>query len=148
MWEFLQNLSFWDWLGLGTVLLILEVFGAGGYLLWIGVAAAAVGILTFVFPHMPWTAQFLLFALLSVLTAVYWWRRQRSVFRPSDQPGLNMRGQELIGRTFMVHDAIIDGRGKIKVGDGVWIVTGPDTAVGSQVRVIGQDGAILRVEAL
>lgn len=29
MWEYLHNLSFWDWLGLGTVLLILEVFGAG-----------------------------------------------------------------------------------------------------------------------
>ncbi|SQG00895.1 nodulation efficiency protein D (NfeD) family protein [Paucimonas lemoignei] len=144
--EFLQNLSFWDWLGLGTVLLILEVFGAGGYLLWMGVAAAAVGILTFVLPAMAWTVQFLLFAVLSVLTAVYWWRRQRTVNRPSDQPGLNMRGQELIGRTFIVHDAIVEGRGKIKVGDGVWIVTGADAAVGSQVRVIGQDGAILRVE--
>ena len=144
--EFLQNLSFWDWLGLGTVLLILEVFGAGGYLLWMGVAAAAVGILTFVLPAMAWTVQFLLFAVLSVLTAVYWWRRQRTVNRPSDQPGLNMRGQELIGRTFIVHDAIVEGRGKIKVGDGVWIVTGADAAVGSQVQVIGQDGAILRVE--
>ncbi|KFE57903.1 NfeD family protein [Pseudomonas syringae] len=148
MMEFLQNLSFWDWLGLGTVLLILEVFGAGGYLLWMGVAAAAVGVLTFVLPAMAWTVQFLLFAVLSVMTAVYWWRRQRTVNRPSDQPGLNMRGQELIGRTFVVHDAIVEGRGKIKVGDGVWIVTGPDTSVGSQVRVIGQDGAILRVEAL
>ena len=145
--EFLQNLSFWDWLGLGTVLLILEVFGAGGYLLWMGVAAAAVGVLTFVLPAMAWTVQFLLFAVLSVMTAVYWWRRHRTVNRPSDQPGLNMRGQELIGRTFIVHDAIVEGRGKIKVGDGVWIVTGPDTSVGSQVRVIAQDGAILRVEA-
>ena len=34
MWDFLLHLSFWDWLALGTVLLILEVFGAGGYLLW------------------------------------------------------------------------------------------------------------------
>ncbi len=144
--EFLQNLSFWDWLGLGTVLLILEVFGAGGYLLWMGVAAAAVGVLTFVLPAMAWTVQFLLFAVLSVMTAVYWWRRQRTVNRPSDQPGLNMRGQELIGRTFIVHDAIVEGRGKIKVGDGVWIVTGPNAPVGSQVRVIAQDGAILRVE--
>ena len=41
--EYLQHLSFWDWLAFGTVLLILEVFGAGGYLLWIGLAAAAVG---------------------------------------------------------------------------------------------------------
>lgn len=43
MWDFLLHLSFWDWLALGTVLLILEVFGAGGYLLWMGIAAAAVG---------------------------------------------------------------------------------------------------------
>lgn len=146
--EYLQNLSFWDWLGLGTVLLILEVFGAGGYLLWMGVAAAAVGVLTFVIPGMHWTLQFLLFAVTSVLTALYWWRRQRTVSRPSDQPGLNMRGQELIGRVFIVQSAIVDGRGKIKVGDGVWLVSGPDTAVGGQVRVVGQDGAILRVEAL
>lgn len=145
MWDYLQNLSFWDWLGLGTVLLILEVFGAGGYLLWVGIAAAGVGVLTFLLP-MHWTIQFLLFAALSILTAVYWWRRQRSVNRPSDQPGLNMRGQELIGRTFAVHTAIVEGRGKIKVGDGVWIVTGPDAPVGAQVRVVAQDGAILRVD--
>lgn len=146
--EYLQNLSFWDWLGLGTVLLILEVFGAGGYLLWMGVAAAAVGVLTFIIPGMHWTLQFLLFAVTSVLVAVYWWRRQRTVNRPSDQPGLNMRGQELVGRVFTVQSAIIDGRGKIKVGDSVWLANGPDTAEGSQVRVIGQEGAILRVEAL
>jgi len=146
MWNYLQDLSFWDWLGLGTVLLILEVFGAGGYLLWIGVAAAAVGILTYIIPAMSWEVQFLLFAVLSVLTALYWWRRQRSVLRKSDQPGLNMRGSELIGRTFVVHDAIVGGRGKIKVGDGVWMVVGPDTAAGNQVRVVAQDGAILKVE--
>lgn len=147
MLDYLQNLAFWDWLALGTVLLILEVFGAGGYLLWIGVAAAAVGILTYIITGMPWELQFLLFAVLSVLTAVYWWRRQRVVIRQSDQPGLNMRGQELIGRTFIVHDAIVAGRGKIKVNDGVWMVIGPDALAGSLVRVVSQEGAILKVEA-
>ncbi|WP_268798976.1 NfeD family protein [Pseudomonas huanghezhanensis] len=146
MLDYLQNLAFWDWLALGTVLLILEVFGAGGYLLWIGVAAASVGILTYIVTGMPWELQFLLFALLSVLTAVYWWRRQRVVIRQSDQPGLNMRGQELIGRTFIVHDAIVAGRGKIKVNDGVWMVIGPDALAGSLVRVVSQEGAILKVE--
>ena len=147
MWENLNDLSFWDWLALGTVLLILEVFGAGGYLLWIGVAAAGVGILTYVFQNMGWELQFLLFAVLSVLTALYWWRRQRNVLRQSDQPGLNLRGTELIGRTFVVHDAIVSGRGKIKVGDGVWMVVGPDAPAGAQVRVVAQDGVILKVEA-
>ena len=148
IWDYLQHLSFWDWLGLATVLLILEVFGAGGYLLWIGVAAAGVGVISFLIPALPWTLQFLLFGLLSVLTALYWWRRQRSVARPSDQPGLNMRGQELIGHTFVVQSAIVGGRGKIKVNDGVWMVIGPDLPVGSQVRVISQEGAILKVEAV
>ncbi|MGR3965168.1 NfeD family protein [Pseudomonas sp. 910_23] len=148
MWDFLLHLSFWDWLALGTVLLILEVFGAGGYLLWMGIAAAAVGVITFLVPPLGLEWQLLLFALLSILTAVYWWKRQRSSAKVSDQPGLNERGSELIGRTFMVHQAIVDGRGKIKVGDGVWMVTGADAPAGAQVRVVGQDGVILEVETV
>ncbi|WP_347902612.1 NfeD family protein [Pseudomonas purpurea] len=146
MWAFLQHLSFWDWLALGTVLLILEVFGAGGYLLWIGMAAAAVGVLTFLIPNLSWAVQFLLFGLLSITTALYWWRRQRSAVRDSDQPNLNLRGQELVGKVFVVHQAIINGRGKIKVADGVWMAKGPDSPAGARVRVVGQEGVIIVVE--
>ncbi|NQD92590.1 NfeD family protein [Pseudomonas sp. CrR25] len=147
MWDYLQHLSFWDWLAFGTLLLILEVFGAGGYLLWIGVAAASVGVLTYLFPALPWAVQFLLFGLLSVLTAVFWWRRQRIAAKPSDQPGLNRRGSELLGRQFVLHEAINGGRGKIKAGDSLWLVSGPDLPAGSMVKVIGQDGVLLQVEA-
>jgi len=145
--EYLQNLSFWDWLAFGTVLLILEVFGAGGYLLWIGLAAAAVGLLTYLLPDLPWAWQFFAFALLSLLTAVFWWRRQRSAAKPSDVPGLNRRGSEFLGRTFVLHEAIVGGRGKIRAGDTLWLVTGPELPAGLEVRVIGQDGVLLKVEA-
>lgn len=145
--EYLQHLSFWDWLAFGTVLLILEVFGAGGYLLWIGLAAAAVGLLTYLLPDLPWAWQFFVFALLSLLTAVFWWRRQRSAAKPSDVPGLNRRGSEFLGRTFVLHEAIVGGRGKIKAGDTLWLVTGPELPAGREVRVIGQDGVLLKVEA-
>lgn len=144
--EYLQNLSFWDWLAFGTVLLILEVFGAGGYLLWIGLAAAAVGLLTYLLPDLPWAWQFFAFALLSLLTAVFWWRRQRSAAKPSDVPGLNRRGSEFIGRTFVLHEAIVGGRGKIKAGDTLWLVSGPELPAGLEVRVIGQEGVLLKVE--
>ena len=144
---YLQNLSFWDWLAFGTVLLILEVFGAGGYLLWIGLAAAAVGLLTYLLPDLPWAWQFFAFALLSLLTAVFWWRRQRSAAKPSDVPGLNRRGSEFLGRTFVLHEAIVGGRGKIRAGDTLWLVTGPELPAGREVRVIGQDGVLLKVEA-
>ncbi len=145
--EYLQHLSFWDWLAFGTVLLILEVFGAGGYLLWIGLAAAAVGLLTYLLPDLPWAWQFFAFALLSLLTAVFWWRRQRSAAKPSDVPGLNRRGSEFLGRTFVLHEAIVGGRGKIRAGDTLWLVTGPELPAGREVRVIGQDGVLLKVEA-
>ena len=144
---YLQHLSFWDWLAFGTVLLILEVFGAGGYLLWIGLAAAAVGLLTYLLPDLPWAWQFFAFALLSLLTAVFWWRRQRSAAKPSDVPGLNRRGSEFLGRTFVLHEAIVGGRGKIKAGDTLWLVTGPELPAGREVRVTGQDGVLLKVEA-
>ncbi|WP_043310922.1 NfeD family protein [Pseudomonas sp. ML96] len=148
MIEYLQHLSFWDWLAFGTVLLILEVFGAGGYLLWIGVAAATVGVLTYLFPELPWAWQFIVFALLSVLTAVFWWQRQRSAAKPSDVPGLNRRGSEFIGRNFVLHEAIVGGRGKIKAGDTLWLVSGPDLPVGSEVQVTGQNGVLLIVQPL
>lgn len=148
MWDYLQHLSFWNWLAFGTLMLILEVFGAGGYLLWIGIAAASVGVLTFLFPELPWAWQFILFAVFSVLTAVYWWRRQRTAAKPSDQPGLNRRGSELLGRQFTLHEAINGGRGKIKAGDSLWLVSGPELPAGSAVKVVGQDGVILHVEAV
>ena len=110
-------------------------------------AAATVGVLTFFLPGLSWEWQFLLFGLLSIATSTTRWRRQRTAARPSDQPHLNLRGQELIGKTFVVHEAIVNGRGKIKVADGVWMARGPDTAIGSRVRVVGQQGAILLVEA-
>lgn len=146
MWEFLQDLNFWDWLALGTVLLILEVFGAGGYLLWVGLAALIVGGLTFLVPELPWTLQLPLFGVLAILTAVFWWRRQRGTGESGDQPNLNRRGHELIGRTFIVQQAIVEGRGKIKVGDSVWMAVGPDAPVGTSVRVTEQNGAVLSVE--
>lgn len=147
MADFLQQLNFWNWLAFGTLVLILEVFGAGGYLLWIGLAAASVGVLTYLFPEMPWAVQFILFGVLSVLTAVGWWKRQRSAANPSDQPGLNQRGSELQGRQFVLRDAIVDGRGKIKAGDSLWLVSGPDLPAGIEVKVVGQNGVILVVEA-
>ena len=147
MADFLQQLNFWNWLAFGTLVLILEVFGAGGYLLWIGLAAASVGVLTYLFPELPWAVQFILFGVLSVLTAVAWWKRQRSAAKPSDQPGLNQRGSELQGRLFVLCEPIVEGRGKIKAGDSLWLVSGPELPVGAQVKVVGQNGVILVVDS-
>jgi membrane protein implicated in regulation of membrane protease activity len=79
MISYLQHLSFWDWLVLATLLLILEVFGAGGYLLWMGLVAVCVGALSYFFPDLPWVWQFLLFGALALISALLWWRYQHRV---------------------------------------------------------------------
>ncbi|MDD2052856.1 NfeD family protein [Pseudomonas putida] len=147
MGSLVHNLPYY-WLALGALLLTLEMFGTGFYLLWIGIAALVVGVLGFIAPWLPWPLQCLLFAGLSLVTTVLWWKRQRRVNKTSAQPALNMRGQELVGRVFLVNQAIVNGSGKIKAGDTVWMVTGPDTDIGAQVRVVGQNGTILKVESV
>lgn len=76
MTEYLQHLAFWDWLALATLLLIIEVFGAGGYLLWIGLAALTTGALAFLL-GLPWPWQVALFGLQTLLAVLLWRSHQQ-----------------------------------------------------------------------
>ena len=144
MLEYLEQLAFWDWLAFGTLLLIIEVFGMGGYLLWLAIAAVAVGILTYIAPNLNWMGQFLIFAVCSVLSAWWWKKRQR----PGDEPLLNRRAETLVGQTFALSDAIVNGRGKVRVGDSAWPVTGEDLPTGAHVEVVAVKGMVLEVKPL
>ena len=47
----------------------------------------------------------------------------------------------------MLSEAIVQGSGKARVGDGFWKVRGPDLPAGSPVRVTAVEGTVLIVEA-
>ena len=64
----------------------------------------------------------------------------------TDQPDLNRRPDQLVGRVVVVEEAIAHGRGKVRIGDTLWIVEGSDMPAGTEVRVTATQGAILRVE--
>ena len=66
----------------------------------------------------------------------------------SDQPDLNRRAAQLVGRVLIVEEAIEGGRGKVRVGDTLWPVEGPDAPVGTEVRVTAAKTTLLRVELL
>ncbi len=82
--------------------------------------------------------------MFSLATGLYW--RNRLLKQPSADPHLNNLGSELLGNVYVLHQAIIDGRGRIKVNDGYWLVKGVNLPVGERVKVVGQDGIILLVE--
>ncbi|MGB7452485.1 MAG: NfeD family protein [Lysobacterales bacterium] len=146
MTEWLEHIVFWHWWILAGLLLILELTAPAFFFLWLGIAAAAVGLILLVFPSIDLETQLILFAIASVV-AVLAWRKYRET-RPAstDQPNLNRRGQQYIGRTFSLSAPITNGVGKVTVDDSTWKVKGPDLPAGTHIRVTGVDGVVFRVE--
>ncbi|MGH8461455.1 MAG: NfeD family protein [Stenotrophobium sp.] len=138
------GIVYWHWWIAGLMLLTLEALMPGAIFLWMGVSAFVVGALSWFFPAMGWQPEFVLFGVLSVVS-FFVYRRYKKV-PVSDKPTLNRRGQSYVGRVFTLSEAIVNGSGKLHVDDSQWRVTGPDLPAGSQVRVTGADGTILKVE--
>ncbi len=66
---------------------------------------------------------------------VFWVRGlSRTEQAETDEPDLNVRGAQYIGRVVVVEDAISGGRGKVRVGDTLWPAQGSDTAKGARRR--------------
>ncbi|HEV7249049.1 MAG TPA: NfeD family protein [Shinella sp.] len=141
----------WAWWVLGIVLLILEVLMPGVFLVWIGIAAIITGALSLLLWETAlwtWQAQWLVFAVLSLIAALVGRRIVSTRGQTSDQPHLNQRGQSLVGRTATLEQPIAEGRGRIRLDDTMWSVQGPDLPVGARVRVTASNGRDLTVEAI
>lgn len=147
MEAFLGELGQWTWWIVAVVLGILELLVPGIFFIWLAAAAAVVGALALVLP-IPLTGQIALFAVLSVLAV---WASRRWLSRNpiiSDHPLLNQRAQSYVGHSFTLDQAIVNGRGKLRIGDGLWLAAGPDLPAGTSVRVVGQSDGVLQVEAV
>jgi membrane protein implicated in regulation of membrane protease activity len=145
VWTLLVSLGAWNWLILAIVLLVLETVIPGVHFLWFGLAAIVVGVLGLAI-GMAWPWQVLIFLGLSV-AVVFWVKRfVRPDVAISDQPDLNVRGQQYVGRAVVVEQAIENGRGKVRVGDTLWSAEGPDAPAGTSVTVTGTRGIVLVVK--
>jgi len=141
----IEAISYWHWWILAVALVILEVFAPGAFFLWLGIAAGMVGVLVYLVPSLGWEYQVLAFSLLSVISIIVWRKFFRAQPSDTDQPNLNRRGEQYVGRLFTLNEPIVDGLGKIRVDDSTWKIRGEDCPVGSQVEVTGVDGTILKV---
>lgn len=142
-----MDFTFWHWLILGFALIAFEVLVPGTFLLWPGIAAIVTGILAYSTIAETWQAQSVIFAILTVASAVAGRRLYARLKQPaSDEPALNRRAQQMIGAIHTLDTPILDGQGRMKVGDGTWKIKGPDLPAGTRVRVAGVDGIALVVE--
>ena len=79
-----------------------------------------------------------------------WWRwlnKRVKAQKPVDAH-LNQRGQQIVGKRFTLDNALINGRGHVRVGDSSWpVVADDDLSAGTRVEVIAVEGITLRVKA-
>ena len=136
----------WAWMVAGICLCAAEMFASGVFLLWLGIAAIATGLVCLVVPlgAGAMALTFGVFALASVAVGRGLYGAPRAA---ATAPLLNRRAQALIGRDVPLLRAIRQGEGAISVDDTVWRVRGNDAGEGTRVRIVAiEDGVLLRVE--
>ncbi|WP_010186406.1 NfeD family protein [Sphingomonas sp. PAMC 26605] len=134
------------WWAAALALVIAEMLVPGFFLVFLGAGAAVTGLLVLIAPDVPIVLQALVFAGLTAGAVAIGRRWYRGLASTASEPALNDRAARLIGRRVLVCEAIVDGEGRVTVGDGAWTAIGPDAAVGASVRIVGADGSVLRVE--
>ncbi len=147
MSELVPFLGGWTWWILAAILLILELLAPGVFLIWLGFAAAAVGLIELVF-DMPWQLEIAVFAVLSIVFVIVgrpWFLKYQEI--ETDQPNLNRRINDFVGHRYVLDKPIVNGRGQIRIDDTLWDVMGPDMKKGAWIKVTGVKGLRLEVEA-
>ncbi len=114
--------------------------------IWFAAAAAVIGALLLVIP-ISWQLQLILFGILSIGALAMWRYWKRAHPETSELPRLNQRASQYIGQVCVLSEAIVQGNGRARVGDGFWKVRGPDLPIGTPVRVTAVEGTVLIVEA-
>lgn len=146
MAEFVPLLGDWFWWVVAGLLLMLELTAPGVFFIWLAIPAATVGMLDIAF-DMGWQSELVVFAALSLFSVFAGrnWLKDRNVF-DSDHPNLNQRMFDFVGRSYVLDEAIAEGRGRLLIDSTIWEVRGPDAPKGTRVKVTGVDGLRLMVE--
>ena len=136
----------WLWLIGGVLLLAAEIIAPGFFLMFIGAAAIATGLLALVLP-IGIAVQLALFALLTFAVVRVGGRRAyASRYDYSSDPHLNDRAGRLIGTVVVVVEAVDKHGGRVRVGDSEWSARGQPAAAGERVRIVDVEGNCLKVE--
>ncbi len=142
--NFFAQLGNWNWFIIGGILLAIEVLAPGTYMLWLGLAAIATGVIGFILP-LSWQVLIVVFAVLAIVSVLVGRKLQPRAEPDSDRPFLNRRADAFVGRVFTLEEPIVGGAGRVRVDDTTWRVTGPDCPAGTRVKVERADGATLIV---
>jgi inner membrane protein len=143
MQQFVPFLGVWTWWVIAGILLLCELTFPGVFFMWLALAAAAIGAVD-IFADFSWQLEIAIFAILSVLLVLF--VRPQVRLPEGEANNLNRRMHDYVGRSYVLEDAIVNGRGKVRIDDTLWVVSGPDRGKGEWVKVTAVDGTRLIVE--
>ena len=149
MFDLLMTLGAWNWVVLGFILLLLELVFPGVFFVWSGLGALLTALVSLLFYNLPWIAFwevevvfFLIFSVIMVLIGRNFFRRDRE----TDEPLLNRRTDQIIGKTVVLEEPVRDGKGRIRFDDTIWRIKGPDLPEGTEVKVVAFENGVFTIE--
>jgi inner membrane protein len=141
-----MNIPWWAWTSVAALIGLAELHAPGSYLIWIAIGAGLTASI-----EVGWglslSAQIGAFAVLSAISCAAGYFIYRRFNHPKDAAPLNQRNLLMIGAQGVVCLDIVNGQGKVRLGDSVWLADGPNLPEGAHVIVKSVQGTRITVEA-
>lgn len=139
--------TFYDWLLIAGIFIIIELLTFTYLFLWLALAALIVALVAYISPvPLTLTWQLIVFSVLSIVVVVVWLKLHKKSQDSLGDNRMNNRAFRYVGRTVTIHEAIVNGDGKVRIDDSYWRVQGKDMPVGTKVKITDCDGVLLHVE--
>ena len=137
----------WQWMALALIAVTFAATLRSIILLWLSLAATAVGSIVWHDPTVPVLYQLMILGAITLAGVAI----SQLFIKPKPESGPQEEEvvikapnpRHVVNRTFTLTEPIVDGFGKIEIDGVVWRVRGEDAAAGERIFVRGVDGVEL-----
>jgi len=148
-----MQIEWWYWIIAGFCLIGLELIVPSFTIIWFGLGALVVGILTFLWPAFPVAGQVFLWSLASIFFTIMWFRYLKP---KKDRTHAGTSKDAIVGESGIIIRGTDDsyGRGTVRfrisiLGADEWVCYAEEVLkTGDSVRVMDIEGQILKVKKI
>jgi membrane protein implicated in regulation of membrane protease activity len=138
-----MEIVYWHWFILSVALFVIEILAPGVFFMWIGIGALIPGVVSWIFPTLPFEVTGALFAVCSV-ASLYLGRKYVRLAGNDAASELNQRGDKYIGRVCTLIEPVANGRSRVDIDGTLWLVHLEESLPkGAKITITGRDGAAL-----
>ncbi|MGY4525487.1 NfeD family protein [Pseudomonas sp. UBA4617] len=141
-----MDMQWWIWLVFGIALMLLELVLPTFFILWFGIGAVLVSLISLAAPSLQLDMQVLLWVLLSSVTTALWFK----LFRR--KPDVRWTADSVIGEVGLLTAAVSEfHKGRVRfqkpvLGNEEWTcIADSEIAAGERVRLTAIEGNTARV---